>query len=348
MERLLLVNFEQDPDSIYMGFEPQVFEDDINGKGHIVIAWRKDKKVDVYHQKSLRLDAAKFNIAGDGLNKMIPSDMEAAFFEINQYGVQAHYKFKDADNRQIEIKIEEANKAKRKPFGILAPMGDATSHPQCMPLVLLHNFYFVRKKHTTIKVTINNTAHKVDMLTVPIDWQSMTFMRFSSQPLIARFNPAFDGCLKQLEVKQNQELLESKNISYQLKWIGEQPHIKSMKVENNVYPLTLHFEPALPSINFMAENSEFSGSFSIAGHPSVGIVAGVYSIGRAKNELSIKLIPSKGWQPKATKFSTWFLFSVAKIFKKWPTTYQWEAKIKLNNEGNWHMQSNWIRTGKIS
>ena len=50
MERLLLVNFEKDPDSLYIGFEPQVFDDHINGKGHLVIGWRIDGKVDVYHE----------------------------------------------------------------------------------------------------------------------------------------------------------------------------------------------------------------------------------------------------------------------------------------------------------
>lgn len=38
MERILLVNFEKDPDSVYVGFEPQVFNDEINGVGHRVIA----------------------------------------------------------------------------------------------------------------------------------------------------------------------------------------------------------------------------------------------------------------------------------------------------------------------
>jgi len=50
MEKLLLINFEKDPDPLYVGFEPQVFDDDIHGKGHSVIAWRVDGRVDVYHQ----------------------------------------------------------------------------------------------------------------------------------------------------------------------------------------------------------------------------------------------------------------------------------------------------------
>jgi hypothetical protein len=32
MEKLLLVNFEKDPDAFYIGFEPQVFADAVHGK----------------------------------------------------------------------------------------------------------------------------------------------------------------------------------------------------------------------------------------------------------------------------------------------------------------------------
>jgi hypothetical protein len=40
MKRLLLINLEHDPDAVYLGFEPQVFDDPVNGHGVIVIAWR--------------------------------------------------------------------------------------------------------------------------------------------------------------------------------------------------------------------------------------------------------------------------------------------------------------------
>ena len=89
MERLLLINFEKDPDPVYIGFEPQVFDDDINGKGHLVIGWRADGRVDVYHQSSLTLDTHKYDIAGKGLAHMIATDMEEAFYEVNGFGVQA-------------------------------------------------------------------------------------------------------------------------------------------------------------------------------------------------------------------------------------------------------------------
>jgi hypothetical protein len=168
MERILLVNFEKDPDSLYIGFEPQVFNDSINGKGHLVIGWRIDGKVDVYHEPGLTLDHNKYDIAGKGLANMLEREMPKAFSEINDFGLQANYEFQDIHNRKVVIRVTEKNPGKRKPFGLLAPMGAAAESPSAMPLVLLHDFYFVRKKHSKIEVSINGKQHQIDDLPMPL------------------------------------------------------------------------------------------------------------------------------------------------------------------------------------
>ncbi len=348
MEKLLLVNFEKDPDSVYVGFEPQVFNDDVNGVGHLIIGWRTDKKVDVYHQKSLNLDPSKYRIAGSGLNEMIPIDMDKAFYEVGDFGVKAHYKFKDVSGRAVEIAVTESNSKTRKPFGLLAPMGDAATNPTSLPLILLHDFYFVRKKHTEINVSIDNRSHKVDDLPMRMDWQKMTFARYSPKPLIATLNPAYSGVLEGFNVEIGQESFEKGDYTYEIEWINQQAHIKSMSIKNNIHLLTLNFSPSLPCLNTIPENAQMKGAFRISGHESVGSISGDYAIGSGKESVDIRMVPTKGWAPKTTKFSTWFLFSVAKVFKKWPTTYQWDAELQKSPDGSWHMQSKWIRTGKIS
>ncbi len=348
MEKLLLVNFEKDPDSIYVGFEPQVFDDPINGTGHLIIGWRTDKKVDIYHQKSLSLDTSKYSIAGAGLNIMIPVDMEKAAFEVNDFGVKAHYKFTDLMGRGVEMLIDENNTRKRKPFGLLAPMGDATTNPKSLPLILLHDFYFVRKKHTETKVSIDNNFHKLDELPVRIDWQRMTFVRYSPRPLIATLNPAYTGVLDQLDIEAGQEQLENGDHKYEIEWIGQRAFIKSMSVDNSIHPLTINFTPSFPCLNTITDNAQLNGKFKITGHESVGSIVGIYSIIPEKESFQIRMVPSGGWNPMTTKLSTWFLFTVAKVFKQWPGTYQWDAVLTKSEEGIWQMQSEWIRTGRIS
>ena len=77
-------------------------------------------------------------------------------------------------------------------------MGDAAENPSAMPLVLLHDFYFVRRKETEAEVSINGKQHQIDNLPVPMDGTRMTFIRYSPRPLIATCNPGFDGELPYL------------------------------------------------------------------------------------------------------------------------------------------------------
>jgi hypothetical protein len=292
MEKLLLVNFEKDPDSIYVGFEPQVFDDTINGTGHLIIGWRTDKKIDVYHQKSLKLDTSKYSIVGAGLNKMIPGDMEKAFYAVNDFGVQAHYKFRDMLEREVEISISEKNQRKRKPFGLLAPMGDAATNPASLPMVLLHDFYFVRKNETEFKFSINDKSHKLDNLPMRMDWQKMTFARYSPKPLIATLNPEYNGVLNGFKPLVGQKTLQKGDCIYEIEWTDQTASIKSMSIKNNIHLLTMSFSPSFQCLNTIPANTGCKGKFTISGHESVGSIIGEYTI--QSGEESYSNIEKKG------------------------------------------------------
>ena len=347
MERLLLVNFEQDPDSIYLGFEPQVFDDPINGSGHLIIGWRNDKKVDVYHQKTLNPDPAKYSITGAGLHQMIPVEMDKAFYEVNEQGVQAHYLFEDMQQRRVEIFIAERNEAERKPFGLLAPMGDAALNPASMPLVLLHDFYFVRSQHSDIKLSIDGRDHKLDELPMRMDGQKMTFARYSPKPLIAALNAEYKGLLEPISMADRKNTISAGDAEYRLQWKSNEPQLEAMIVANDIYPITMDFSPAFPSVNAISHGKRVRGRFAISGHESVGRIQGKYFAQQQGDSLHVRLQASQGWKPKSTKFSTWFLFTFARVFKKWPSTYQWDAHLRQDKSGDWHMESKWTRTGKI-
>jgi hypothetical protein len=109
----------------------------------------------------------------------------------------------------------------------------------------------------------------------------------------------------------------------------------------------MSFTPSVPNLNTIPTKTHYKGKFLITGHESVGSISGDYTIQRNEDSIHIRVVPSKGWQPKITKFSTWFLFTIVKVFRKWPTTYQWDADLNKSPEGLWFMQSRWIRTGKI-
>lgn len=333
MERLLLVNFEKDPDSLYIGLEPQYFKDERNGYGLLVIAWRKDMKIDVYHEATLSPDPSKFDIAGNGLGSMHQVDFRRKEFEILEKGVKADIGFKDKHDREIEIFISESHPKKRKPFGLLAPMGEAATKPSAMPLVLLHDFYFVRRKHSEFYVKINRREHTLDKLPIPMDGTWMLFARYSPDPFIVTFNPNQAGPIEPVNPNGDGAVWE-KN--------GNAMELKQLTKTGDGHQIQLTFNPAFPQFNILKEGVIINGNFEIQSDESTGKITGSYQVSRSDGKVKIQILPDGGWHPKADKLSLKFLFTVAKIFKNWPKSYEWSA-VLTEEMGNWYMESQWNR-----
>ncbi|MCC5908140.1 MAG: hypothetical protein JJU13_18130 [Balneolaceae bacterium] len=342
MERLLLINFENDPDSLYVGFEPQAFDDDINGTGILVIGWRTDGKIDVYHQPGLYPDPEKFDIAGKGLANMLEREMDGAIFEITERGAQAQITFPDLNGRMIKLHLEERSTRTRKPFGLLAPMGQAAEQPSAMPLVLLHDFYFVLRSDTDLSVKIGDRYHEPDSFPLPLDFSRIQFARYSPDPLIAMLNPAFDGELHPMDEPVNNTVTLGET-RYELTMNGPVYEIQSFYREYKNRELNVTFSPAFPNVGDLRAGAEASGIFEIAGDPTTGFIRGEYSVQNTDGQISIELIPSGGWIPNEPKLTLRFLYRIVPMFKEWPTTYRWTANLQRTGENPFMMKSSWKR-----
>ena len=341
MERLLLINIENDPDRLYNGFEPQVFDDEVTGTGVLVIAWRTDGKVDVYHQPSLSPDPDGYDIAGQGLENMVSRDMPGAFFVVNESGAQAAVSFEDIEGRLIKLKLAEHSTRARKPFGLLAPMGLAAENPSSMPLILLHDFYFVRRSNTELSVEIDGRYHEPDNLPLPIDFTRMTFARYCPDPLIATLNPAFDGMLTPFHLA-DELTFQHGHHSVELSMNRAVPEIQKISRSHSRHTVSLSFNPSFPNLEaFAGESAE--GQFEISGDVTTGFIRGDYRVARDGDIFMIEMIPSDGWIPNENKLSLRFLYSVEPMFKQWPTTYRWKAELVKDQEARFRMRSNWER-----
>jgi hypothetical protein len=106
--------------------------------------------------------------------------------------------------------------------------------------------------------------------------------------------------------------------------------------------VTLEFEDPFPNLNSLPKDTTFKGRFVIKAHPSTGVIRGQYYIENT-DIVKLVMIPDKGWKPRTSKLSLWFLYSVAGIFKNWPKTYKWTAIMKPQPDGSLFMDSNWER-----
>ena len=341
MRRLLLINFEKDPDEVYLGLEPQIIDHPQNGRLLRVLAWRKDGYVDVYQQPGLSKDD-DFAVAGKGLADLLERTMADARFEIGPTGVDVYFAFADKEGRPIEVVINEKHGRRAKSFTLLAPVGHGSASPTSLPLFYLYDFYFVRQKGTEVAINIDGVERKPDGLPFPLDGAKCYFMRYGADTFMAAWNEAATESLLPLRPKQVGEFVDN-GVTYNL--IDNQGHfeIQQMSVANADHQVVVAFEPPVPAIAALKEGMDFKGTFVITSDKSAGSIDGTYKIERASDNITIQVHPSGGWKPHANRLFLKFLYSVASVFRNWPKSYRWTANISLQSEELAAIESSWER-----
>ncbi|TVR21018.1 MAG: rhomboid family intramembrane serine protease [Anaerolineaceae bacterium] len=341
MERLLLINFENDPDTVYVGFEPQMFDDPIKGCGLLVIAWRHDGMIDVYHQPTLNLKREEYDIVGKGLCDFIIHPFDGGHFAINERGVDLSLTFEDKTGRPITLYIHEHNSKRRKPFGLLAPFPSETEKPPSLPLALLYDFYFVRRGQTDVEVTIDGKKHQLDLLPAPIDSSRMYFMRYASDPFIVLWNQNHEGALLSLPI--DDDVAIDADAIYEISENGGQPEISVMQARSDRHDVRFLFNPSFPNVVNLRDGVQVGGNFTIDLEKTMGRIEGHYHIQRTGDDVEIEICPTGGWQPHLSKLSLRFMFTVVSVFKEWPKSYQWRATIDVSDPAVPAMRSRWRR-----
>lgn len=344
MEGLLFMTFEQDPDSIYSAFEVQCFDDNHQGKGQLVIGWRVDGKVDIFHDPQLKLNPEGYDVCQGGLANMVPRNFSDSYFTLGKSGMEAHFSFQDLNGRLIDFKIRERNKKAPKPFGFLSPVGDGSEKPSSMPILMLHDFYFVRRKDTDISITIDGRAHSPDVINFPIDWTTMYFTRYTPDPLVMFFNPAYQGPVDNIKVAGETRVIKE-DTTFEIDYLGKNPNLKAIQKEYKDHTIRLSFEPAFPNI-FEFEGPHALGEFIIKGDLSLGEIRGNYTLTRTNEKLTITMVPSGGWIPKKERLGIRLLYNIVGIFRNWSKSYMWMALVEESRDGQYQMDSFWEKNKK--
>lgn len=341
MERLFLINFEKDPDEIYIGFEPQWFDDVSYGTGLRIIAWRKDGYIDVYQQPGLTKED-KIDVAAKGLADTTVSPMINARFSVTTSGVDVAFAFEDKAGRKVEVEVVEKSQKPTKPFSLLAPVGSSSANPSSLPVYLMFKFDFVRRANTDVTININNRTHKADTFPFPLNGSRVYFMRYSADTFLVDWCPAQSQALKPLRGEGN-NLYGPNDTLYELIEQENCPAFTRISSSRKNHSFVAEFHPPFPEITHITDNTFLSGEFVLGSDESAGVVRGTYEVSRSGEELEVTLNPSGGWEPRPRSLFLKFLFKTAKIFRQWPKTYLWTAKIKFSEGAPPFMESKWTR-----
>lgn len=339
MEHLILVNFEKDPDEFYNTFELQQACDINDQKGLLVIAYRKDDSVDVYHQSAFPF-GSQAGILND-VNFFV-RPMENAKFEVNADRLEVFFAFEDKIGRQIKVKVNESRRMKKNPFFLLAPVGAVSREPTCLPVYSLYEMSFTKQKFTEIEIEIDKVKHKPDTFLLPIDCSKNYFTRYSADTFNVDWNKNFHGSLAPL-IPGKDNRIEDNGTTYELVNNNGHYEIKCMRTKNKKHQININFSPPIPDIACLRNGADIDGNFTIKTDKSAGTIRGEYFLKRPGDEIKMQIQPKGGWQPNERRWILKFLFFFVKVFREWPKSYVWNAGIKFDMTNKPIMQSSWKR-----
>ncbi|MFW6030649.1 MAG: hypothetical protein ACOCRO_10440 [Halanaerobiales bacterium] len=337
MKKLILINFEDDRDKYYKEFEIQQAHTD-NKSPLLLIAYRNDGYVDIYHQPLYPLDSQSGVFAN---LEVYERPMLNAKFEVTYEKLEVYIFLKDKYDRDIELKVTESNRQKKKPFSLLAPIGSGSEKPLSLPIFILYEMAFTRKAYTDISIVVDGIYHHPNCMPLPVDCARNYLTRYSADTFIVDWNQKYKGPLSPYK-PDDSKIIENKGVLYHLENNNGHFEIKKISAGNEEHQVNIKFSPSIPDLICLRDNIQLEGRFTISSDESFGSISGDYTIKR-NNKIHISMCPTKGWKPHEKKLSMKLFYILAPLFKKWPSTYTWEAEIELSDDNNPIIDSMWRR-----
>ena len=342
MQRLLLIDFQNNPDEIYRSFELQSFNDSVSGTGLLVIAYRNDSKIDLYTQVGL-VPNANYDMVAGGLADRLDGSLKEARFEVNENFAVAGFSFTDKLGRDVKVFLQENFEKARSPFSLLAPLGSGSQSPVSLPLFLMYDFSLARQVNTQLSILIDGKSIIPDDLPLLMDGDRVYLSRYSSHPVIINWAPSVDNKTIKPVSPSTDNTFEDETLIYDLVANAGFHEIKSIRPKAVAENIRLEFYPPFPDISALKENQRINGEFTFWLDPSVGRIDGHYQINSSQKHVSIQMQPDGGWQPATLNPWVRLLFLFQPMFQNWPKSYIWNAEIDFDDPSAPLMFSQWSK-----
>ncbi|AGL03172.1 hypothetical protein [Desulfoscipio gibsoniae] len=328
MIRLAVISFKEDEE--FEDFEPQFFDDPINGRGIRLLRYRKNGKVDVYYESGINHDES-FSV-GAGIADLKMTHFEKNFFEVTKNGLQVHLIFTDKQGRKNELKVIETSKRKR-PVPLLAPIGGRIETPQKLFFVYMYDIDFAYRKTTQIHCSLDERVLEPATLPLLMNGQRTYLTRYCSKLTIVALNSngskplCFDAIPGKIVIHDETEI-----------HCDAQGKINQIQIGQGMYSAKLHFPGGFPNLLELPESECIKGSFDIY-ISSNKITEGQYQLMKIAEQVHVELNQFKKWHPGRYPLAYKLLVTFVKIFKNWPTKYSWKGKVELKEpslmDGQW-------------
>ncbi|HSJ29709.1 MAG TPA: hypothetical protein VLB67_16005 [Acidimicrobiia bacterium] len=322
-EMAALLNAEITDHPIYDGIELQWFDDATHGTGMLAfLSRRDDRRVDYYVEPGLTLDRTGYEIGG-GTGVWVEAAFGAARLEVGSEGVVADVRFVDVDGRSIEVLVDDREAGPRRGGSLLAPVGSSVDRPASLLLAFLHGFDLIRRGPDVPRIVIDGSDVRTGRLPFGV-LHRRHLIKAAGPVTVARLCPTGVPARDDLEIEETGDV------------------VVAVRARQGRSEAEVRLQPGFPHVQSPDGSVEGAWTVSIDGMPITG---GEWSAIRHDDRIDVSLDVTRPWKPAAGQSPLMRIVTrVAPVFRRWPTTYRWDATIELGDAGSM-IDGRWSRIG---
>jgi hypothetical protein len=334
---LLLMDLADDP--IYRTLEPQVIEE-ADGAGLTLLAWRHDGQVELYAEPHLQVDASGYDGLEQGLAGIQRTTFERARFEVTDDGLKLDLALSAPNGRRFDLHLHEHLDGRRDHFPLLAPVGGSFNAPAFFPFLWLPTISFVPVRRTEVTLRVDGQSRTISRLPLPIGGRRCLMARYDLDAMVCQLNPTWVTDPSQ---KPAGATGSSPHGEQALVDVDGQPALAGLQVRRGAHSCAVRLDPPLPDPATVPLSTRLQGSMQLQADGSTQL-QGRYELERTDEQVTLVLDRIGPWRTRQRRPLLAVLFRLP-VFRRWPTTYRWEATLDLTASPESGWTSRWSRSG---
>jgi hypothetical protein len=327
------LNAELVDDPTYEALELQFFDDPEQGTGLLAFLQRReDRRVDYYVTPGLRLDRMSYAIGG-GTGSWNETGFARHRFEVAADGVVADVRFVDVDGRPIEILVDDRDGRPRRRGTLLAPVGSGIDDPLALMLVHLHGFDLVRRGENDPVIRIGGRR---------VSPGALPGRRFHGHELIKYAAPLHTIMVNRATA--GPVPIVDRQGTTTVRVADDGGGIAALVAGEGDRRVRLAFRPAVPDIATLRDGRTVHGAWRVFAEDVPPLTGGSWTVVRRGDDVTIRFAVTDPWRPGPLPWLPRIVTRVVPVFRRWPTTYRWTARVTLGDHPT--MESHWERIGE--
>jgi hypothetical protein len=336
IRRLLIVDVADDP--TYRTLEPQVLERP-GGHDLVLLAYRHDGHVELYAPEGVGVDPSGYDGLGEGLLGIHHAPFGQARFEVTDDGLQLDLALVAADGRRFDLHLHEHLAGRRDRFPVLAPVGGAFDAPTFFPFLWLPGLSFVPVRGSVVDVRVDGEVRRVPRLPLPIGGRRCLMARYDPDALVCQLNP--DSIRETPRVALTAGSGASGDAGAEIVEVADGHGVASVWVARDGHTCAALLDPPLPDVRSLPVPTSLSGAVLLQAD-GVTELRARYELTRSDDRVDLVIEGFGPWRTRSRRPLLALLFRLP-IFRRWPTTYRWQATLDLGHASRERLTSRWDR-----